>query len=341
MIWGAISWRSAGPMISLHGRINSRDYLGILGDQVHPMVQALFPEGNAIFQDYNAPIHTARIVKARHEEDSNEVEHLIWPTRAPDLNIIEHLWSILEIQVRRRFPPPSSLKELEGVLTEEWAIIPLEAIHTLYESIPRRIEAVIAAKEPYSTTVLRQNMARTTQLSREKRQSIITLRFEGQSIRNIARTLKVSPSAVMKTINRCDETGSYEDRPRKGRPRVTSAAEDKLIKVASLKNRKLTAPQITALINDTSSTGSISTSTVKRRLREAGLNHQIAAEKPSRRTANRPPTSCRKKDSPPLPVQRQIPTLISCSSLPCMSVDRDGLHLTIGNGQQGIKKGGI
>ena len=146
MIWGAISWKSTGPMISLHGRINSRDYLGILGDQVHPMVQALFPEGDAIFQDDNAPIHTARIVKEWHMEHSNEVEHLIWPPQSPDLNIIEHVWSILEIQVRSRFPPPSSLKELEGVLTEEWAKIPLETIHNLFESIPRRIEAVIAAK---------------------------------------------------------------------------------------------------------------------------------------------------------------------------------------------------
>ena len=80
MIWGAVSWKSAGSMISLHGRINSRDYLGILGNQVHPIVQALFPEGNAIFQDDNAPIHTARIVKKSHEEHSNEVEHLIWPS---------------------------------------------------------------------------------------------------------------------------------------------------------------------------------------------------------------------------------------------------------------------
>ncbi|KAF2351494.1 hypothetical protein FHG87_017748 [Trinorchestia longiramus] len=62
------------------------------------------------------------------------------------LNIIEHLWSVLEIQVRHRFPPPSSLKELEGILTEEWLAIPLETIHKFYESIPRRIEAVIAAK---------------------------------------------------------------------------------------------------------------------------------------------------------------------------------------------------
>ena len=63
MIWGAISWKSAVPMISHHGRINSRDYLGILSDQVHPMDRELFPDGDAIFQDDNAPIHTARIVK--------------------------------------------------------------------------------------------------------------------------------------------------------------------------------------------------------------------------------------------------------------------------------------
>ena len=74
-------------------------------------------------------------------------------------------------------------------------------------------------------------MARTAQISKEKQQSIITLRQEGQSILTISRTLNVSSSAVAKTIKRYDETGTQEDRHRKGRPRLTSAAEDKFIRV--------------------------------------------------------------------------------------------------------------
>ena len=52
-----------------------------------------------------------------------------------------------------------------------------------------------------------------TQLSEEKRPSIITLRNEGQSIRNMSRTLNVTSSAVAKTMERYDETGSHEDPP--------------------------------------------------------------------------------------------------------------------------------
>jgi hypothetical protein len=48
--------------------------------------------------------------------------------------------------------------------------------------------------------------------------------------------LKVSSSAVAKTIKHYDETVSHEDRHRKGRPRVTTAVEDKFIRVTSLRN---------------------------------------------------------------------------------------------------------
>jgi hypothetical protein len=84
-------------------------------------------------------------------------------------------------------------------------------------------------------------------------------------IRKMSRTLKVSSSAVAKTIERY-ETGSHEDRDRIGSPRDTSAAEDQFI--------RRTAPQIAAQINasQSSSNSHILTSTVQRKLCESGLH---------------------------------------------------------------------
>ena len=63
----------------------------------------------------------------------------------------------------------------------------------------------------------------------------------------------------------------------------------KFIQVTSLRNRKLTAPQITAHASATQSSSSwhISTSTAQRTLRESGLYGQIAAEKPQPRKSNK------------------------------------------------------
>ena len=42
MVWAAMSWNSLSPIVGMHCRINSKDYLNILRDHVSPMVQALF-----------------------------------------------------------------------------------------------------------------------------------------------------------------------------------------------------------------------------------------------------------------------------------------------------------
>jgi len=62
MISAALSWYSAGPIITLNGWITANDYVDILGNQVHPVVQMLFPNNSAVFQDDSSPIHTARSV---------------------------------------------------------------------------------------------------------------------------------------------------------------------------------------------------------------------------------------------------------------------------------------
>jgi hypothetical protein len=82
--------------------------------------------------------------------------------------------------------------------------------------------------------------------------------------------LNVSSSAVAKTIKLHDETGSHKDCHRKGRPRVTSAAEDTFIRVTSPRNRQLTAPH---RVTDTSQ------HQLFRGNCESGLHGRIAAKK--------------------------------------------------------------
>ena len=94
--------------------------MDILGSQAHRMVQVLFPNNDAIFQDDDLPMHTARSVQSWFEEHEDVFQHLLLLAQSPSLNIIEPLWSLLESRERSRFPPPF-LKQLE----EEWYNIPL------------------------------------------------------------------------------------------------------------------------------------------------------------------------------------------------------------------------
>jgi hypothetical protein len=54
---------SADPTITLGDRITAREYMNRLGNQEHPMIQTLFPNNNAVFQQDHAPIHTAGTVQ--------------------------------------------------------------------------------------------------------------------------------------------------------------------------------------------------------------------------------------------------------------------------------------
>jgi hypothetical protein len=74
MIWAAISSYSPGPIINLNGQIAASNYVDILGRQVHPMVQVLFPNNDTIFKDDNSPIYTARRVHSWFEEHEDALQ---------------------------------------------------------------------------------------------------------------------------------------------------------------------------------------------------------------------------------------------------------------------------
>jgi hypothetical protein len=55
MVWAAVSWYSTRPIITLLDRITGREYADRMGNQMHHMMQTLFPNNDAVFQDDSAP----------------------------------------------------------------------------------------------------------------------------------------------------------------------------------------------------------------------------------------------------------------------------------------------
>jgi transposase len=65
-------------------------------------------------------------------------------------------------------------------------------------------------------------MARNKGLSSETHQSILVLRNEGYSKREIAKKLKISYNAVYYSLHRMAQTGSNQNRKRSGRPQCAT-----------------------------------------------------------------------------------------------------------------------
>ena len=74
------------------------------------------------------------------------VKELDWPAQSPDLNPIENLWDELDRRLRARSSCPTTKSDLTNALLEEWSKIPINTLLNLVESLPRRVEAVIATK---------------------------------------------------------------------------------------------------------------------------------------------------------------------------------------------------
>ncbi|CAK9805030.1 hypothetical protein ANTQUA_LOCUS4340 [Anthophora quadrimaculata] len=97
----------------------------------------------------------------------------------------------------------------------------------------------------------------------------------GKSNREIAKLLKLNHRTVDYNVKKYEGTGSLSNKKRSGWPKITTPAEDRTITIISKRNRSKTALEITAEIN-ISRSEPVSLTTVKRRLRKAGLHGRIA-----------------------------------------------------------------
>ncbi|GBL97929.1 hypothetical protein AVEN_127029-1 [Araneus ventricosus] len=126
--------------------MKAANYLNIISGQLQPYIAFVFPTGNGIFQQDNAPCHKAQIVFVWFEEHTDEFHLLSWPPNSPDLNPMEHIWDVIERQLIAQTPPYPNISTLRDRCSDIWCNLSPVMYQKLVASMPRRVAAVLKAK---------------------------------------------------------------------------------------------------------------------------------------------------------------------------------------------------
>lgn len=140
MVWGSISFYGAIELVVQDTKMTGKTYKALL-ESVFPKISEVFGPIPWIFQQDNAPIHTAREVKSFI---ANQNVHLLpWPPYSPDLNIIENVWGWLTRKVYEGGKQYDDKEALIHGIKLAWSEISLDYLESLYKSLKDRIFEVI------------------------------------------------------------------------------------------------------------------------------------------------------------------------------------------------------
>ena len=142
-VLGCIRYEGVGTLVSIVGNINSQKYIQVLDTNLWPVI-AKVPEGrDYIFQEDNAPVHTAR--ETTQWKTTNNIPTMNWPPQSPDMNIIENVWRTLKLQLQKRVMDIKTQQQLLDSVQEIWQSLTPVYIKSLYDSLPKRMIAVLRA----------------------------------------------------------------------------------------------------------------------------------------------------------------------------------------------------
>ena len=143
LVWGCFSRNGVGLLKRIDSTLNAKRYQKEIIHDIDTIGKCLvFPKRNFIFMQDLAPCHRAMSTKVFL--DRLDVNVIDWPGNSPDLNPIENLWYI----IKRQLPCGSTLTsdELWESIQDIWYKTPSYLCRRLFDSIPRRIAAVLQSK---------------------------------------------------------------------------------------------------------------------------------------------------------------------------------------------------
>lgn len=147
-VWGGVSYYGKLPLHFFEEELDAKLYKRILEKTMLPAAQELMSAEHPddwIFQQDGDSAHTAKSTKSWL--DVHVPQHLTlphWPSNSPDINIIENVWGIVSADIRKH--NATSKLGLKKSIKKAWDNLKIETIRNLYDSVPRRMKAVIRAK---------------------------------------------------------------------------------------------------------------------------------------------------------------------------------------------------
>ncbi|GFX65161.1 transposable element Tc1 transposase [Trichonephila clavipes] len=125
------SLRYQTPLVVIRGTLTTQRYIDdILRTDFLPF---LWQYPGLIFQQNNAPLHTARVAV----NCLTACQTLPWIARSPDPSAIEPVWDVMG----RRMHLPGNVDDLARQLEQIWQEIPQETIRGPYYSMARHVAA--------------------------------------------------------------------------------------------------------------------------------------------------------------------------------------------------------
>jgi len=144
--WGAIGYGYKSPLIFVYrtGKINALkqvDYLSqVLEPHIRPILEAftvithtLRPSAEPLFIEDRNSTHSHKLT--RNYCAQFHIKHSIilmpYPSTSPDMNLIEKCWRCIKQALYRRRKQPTTIRQMEQIVLEEWDRIPQEWINQL------------------------------------------------------------------------------------------------------------------------------------------------------------------------------------------------------------------
>jgi hypothetical protein len=145
MVWLCIAKNGTSKLLRCPDRMDSNGYI----TQILTPALSFIRQGPrkrdppVLFQQDGASCHTAKATEAFLTKRKVQVLR-DWPAQSPDLNLVETCWSMVAHKLLgQRF---NTADDLWAGIQAAWATVPPDQVTKLYDSMVRRLTAVMVAK---------------------------------------------------------------------------------------------------------------------------------------------------------------------------------------------------